>query len=166
MADKPATKEPGMPKADFIMGLILMAFSLLIVIESLGLPRFEKDWGGFYAAPGFVPLILGITLFAMSLALFVRAVKKRGYRIIPDREALDNFMRSKPVRRWCLAIIYAFGFFFILGHIYFYLAAFLVLFAYMATFGEQSKTVSLTISVVASAMIYLVFTKIFLVPLP
>ena len=159
-------KDKGMPKADFIMGLVLMTISLIIVVESLKLPRFEKDWGGFYAAPGFVPLILGITLFAMSLALFVRAVKKQGYRIIPDREALDNFMRSKPVHRWCLAMIYAFGFFFILGHIYFYLAAFLVLFAYMATFGEQSRIISLIISIIASAMIYFVFTKIFLVPLP
>ena len=41
-----------MPKADFIMGLILMVLSLLVVLESLRLPRFEKDWGGFYAAPG------------------------------------------------------------------------------------------------------------------
>ena len=78
-------KDPGMPKADFIMGLILMACSLLIVVESLKIPRFEKDWGGFYAAPGFVPLILGITLFVMSLALFVRAVKKQGYRITSTR---------------------------------------------------------------------------------
>ncbi len=68
-------KNEGMPKADFMMGLVLMAFSLLIIIESLKIPRFEKDWGGFYAAPGFVPLILGITLFTMSLALLVRAVK-------------------------------------------------------------------------------------------
>ena len=79
-------KDKGMPKADFIMGLILMACSLLIVVESLKIPRFKKDWGGFYAAPGFVPLILGITLFVMSLALFVRAVKKQGYKIIPGRE--------------------------------------------------------------------------------
>ena len=159
-------KEKGMPKADFIMGLVLMACSIWIVVESLKIPRFEKDWGGFYAAPGFVPLILGITLFVMSLALFVRSIKQQGYRIIPDREMLGNFVRSKPVHRWCLAMIYAFGFFFLLGHIYFYLAAFLVLFAYMATFGEQKRSVSLLISLVASAMIYLVFTKIFLVPLP
>ena len=159
-------KDQGMPKADFIMGLILMAGSLLIVVESLKLPRFEKDWGGFYAAPGFVPLILGITLLVMSLALFVRAVKKHGYRIIPGRDQLRDFVRSKPVHRWCLAMVYAFGFFFVLGHIYFYLAAFLVLFAFMATFGEQKVYISLIISVVASAMIYLVFTKIFLVPLP
>ena len=159
-------KDQGMPKADLIMGLILMACSLLVVVESLKIPRFEKDWGGFYAAPGFVPLILGITLFVMSLALFVRAVKKQGFRIIPDRETLGKFMRSGRVHRWCLAILYAFGFFFLLGHIYFYLAAFLVLFAYMATFGEQKRSVSLIISIVASAMIYLVFTKIFLVPLP
>jgi len=159
-------KDQGMPKADFIMGLILMACSLLIVVESLKIPRFEKDWGGFYAAPGFVPLILGITLFVMSLTLFVRAVKKQGYRIIPGRETLSNFVRSGRVHRWCLAMIYAFGFFFLLGHIYFYLAAFLVLFAYMATFGEQKRSISLIISIVASAAIYLVFTKIFLVPLP
>ena len=159
-------KDQGMPKADFIMGLILMACSLLIVVESLKIPRFEKDWGGLYAAPGFVPLILGITLFVMSLALFIRAVKKQGYRIIPSRETLSNFVRSGHVHRWCLAMIYAFGFFFLLGHIYFYLAAFLVLFAYMATFGEQKRSISLTISIVASAAIYLVFTKIFLVPLP
>ena len=159
-------KDEGMPKADFVMGLILMACSLVIVVESLKIPRFEKDWGGFYAAPGFVPLILGITLFAMSLALFIRALKMKGYRIIPDRDAFRDFVRSKPVHRWCLAILYAFSFFFLLGHIYFYLAAFLVLFAFMATFGEQKRWVSLIISLIASAAIYLVFTKIFLVPLP
>ena len=156
----------GMPKADFVMGLILMAFSLLIIIESLKIPRFEKDWGGFYAAPGFVPLILGITLFGMSLALFVRAVKMRGYRIIPDRAAMRDFVQSKLVHRWCLAMLYAFGFFFLLGHIYFYLAAFLVLFAYMATFGEQKRSFSLVIALAAAGLIYLVFTKLFLVPLP
>jgi hypothetical protein len=130
------------------------------------MPRFEKDWGGFYAAPGFVPLILGITLFVMSLALFVRAVKMRGYRIIPDRQAVSGFVRSRAVHRWCLAMIYAFGFFFLLGHIYFYVATFLVLFAYMATFGEQKRSFSLIISLIASGLIYLVFTKLFLVPLP
>ncbi len=159
-------KNEGMPKADFIMGLVLMAFSLLVLIESLKIPRFEKDWGGFYAAPGFVPLILGITLFTMSLALLVRAVKMKGYNIIPDRETLGNFVRSKPVHRWCLAMVYAFSFFFLLGHLYFYLVAFLVLFAFMATFGAHSRLTSLIISLVASGMIYLVFTKIFLVPLP
>ena len=148
------------------MGLILMACSLVIVVESLKIPHFEKDWGGFYAAPGFVPLILGITLFVMSLVLFVRAVKLQGYRIIPDREAVSGFMRSRPVHRWCLAMIYAFGFFFLLGHVYFYLATFLVLFAYMATFGEQKLWVGLTVSLIASGSIYLVFTKIFLVALP
>jgi hypothetical protein len=96
----------------------------------------------------------------------VRAVKKQGFRIIPGRETLDKFMRSGRVHRWCLAMLYAFGFFFMLGHIYFYLAAFLVLFAYMATFGEQKRSISLVISIVASAVIYLVFTKFFLVPLP
>ncbi len=159
-------KGKGMPKADFVMGLILMVCSLAIVVESIKIPRFEKDWGGFYAAPGFVPLILGITLFVMSLALFVRAVRMQGYRIIPGRKTLSDFVRSRPVHRWCLAMIYAFGFFFLLGHVYFYLATFLVLFAYMATFGEQKIWIGLIVSLIASGFIYLVFTRVFLVALP
>ena len=155
-----------MPKADFIMGLILMAFGLLAVFESLKIPTFKKDWGGFYAAPGFVPLILGITIFGMSLALFIRAIRRQGYKIIPGREGIHRFGRSKPVHRWCLAMAYAFGFFFVLGHVYFYLAAFLVLFAFMITFSEQKLWQVLIISLAASGLIYVVFTKIFLVPLP
>ena len=155
-----------MPKADFIMGLILMGFALFVVVESLRLPRFEKDWGGFYAAPGFVPLILGITIFGMSLALIVRAVRRQGYRIIPTKERVAAFLRSKPAQRWCLAMAYAFGFFFLLGHVYFYTAAFLLLFAFMFTFGNQKLWQVTVISLVASGLIYFVFTKIFLVPLP
>jgi putative tricarboxylic transport membrane protein len=156
----------GMPKADFIMGLILMGFGLFVVVESLRLPRFEKDWGGFYAAPGFVPLILGITIFGMSLALFVRAVRRQGYRIIPEKDRAVAFLRSKPAQRWCLAMAYAFGFFFLLGHVYFYIAAFLLLFAFMYTFGNQKLWQVTIISLAASGLIYYIFTKIFLVPLP
>jgi len=160
-------KRPGMPRADFIMGLILMVFGLLAVQESLRLPTYEKDWGGFYAAPGFVPLILGLVIFGMSLAMFIRAVRSGGARgVIPSREAFQAFLRSKPVHRWCLAMLYAWGFFFILGRVYFYLAAFLVLFAFMATFSRQKIYFSLLISIVSSGGIYLIFTKIFLVPLP
>ncbi len=159
-------KKPGMPRADFIMGLILMIFSLAAIHQSVRIPTYEKDWGGFYAAPGFVPLILGLVTLAMSVALFVRAVRSGGYRVVPSREAFIGFIKSKPTRRWLLAMAYTFGFFFILGHVYFYLAAFLVLFAFMATFGEHKLYVSLIISIAASAAVYLVFTKIFLVPLP
>jgi hypothetical protein len=160
-------KKPGMPRADFIMGLILMVFGLAAIHQSVKLPTFKKDWGGFYAAPGFVPLILGLVIFAMSLAMFIRAVRSGGVQgVIPTRESFRNFLKAKPVHRWCLAMLYAWGFFFILGKVYFYLAAFLVLFAFMATFSEKKIYISLLISVVTSAAIYLVFTKIFLVPLP
>ena len=155
-----------MPRADFIMGLILMLFSLAAIHQSLQIPTYEKDWGGFYAAPGFVPLILGLVTLAMSVALFVRAVRGGGYRIMPTREAFLGFVKAKTTRRWLLAMAYTFGFFLILGHVYFYLAAFLVLFAFMATFGEHKLYLSFIISVLASGAIYLIFTKIFLVPLP
>ena len=48
-------KDKGMPKADFVMGLILMACSLVIVVESLKIPHFEKDWGGGVDTQGVLP---------------------------------------------------------------------------------------------------------------
>jgi hypothetical protein len=166
-AEKPtAGKDKRMPKADFVMGLVLMALGAAAAVESLRIPRFEKDWGGFYAAPGFVPLILGTAIFGMSLALFIRSLGAGGHRIAPHRDALRGFLRSGAVHRWCLTILYAFSFFFLLGHVDFALAAFLVLFAFMVTFGEQKLLTVLLISLLSAGLIYLVFTKIFLVPLP
>ncbi len=159
-------KKPGMPRADFIMGIILMLFGVVVVHQSLRLPTFEKDWGGFYAAPGFVPLILGVVIFGLSLILFIRALRAGGHRVIPSQEKLREFVKSPAVHRWCLAMIYSWGFFFILGHVYFFVAAFLVLFAYLATFSKQKLWISAVIAVGASGAIYLIFSKIFLVPLP
>lgn len=155
-----------MPKADFIMGLILMVFSLLVVLESLRMPRFEKDWGGFYAAPGFVTMIFGISIFGMSLFLWLRALKNKGYEIRLTREKLRAFIRSKAVHRWCLTVSYAFGYFFLLGHLSFYFLTFLYLFGFMLTFRRRRWASALIISIVTSATIFLVFTRVFLVPLP
>jgi hypothetical protein len=160
------TAGKGMPKADFVMGVILMLFSLLIVVESLRMPTFEKDWGGFYAAPGFVPLILGISLFGMSLFLCLRAVRKHGHKIGATRERLKGLVRAKPAQRWCLTVCYAFGYFFVLGHIHFAVATFLALFAFMATFSRQKIHYLAVISALVSAAVYLVFSRLFLVPLP
>jgi hypothetical protein len=156
----------GMPRADFVMGLILMAFSVFIIRESLRMPTFEKDWGGFYAAPGFVPMIFGGIIFLMSLFLWIRAMRNKGYEMGITRDKVRSFLRSKTVHRWCLAIAYAFLFFIFLGRIYFYLAAFLVLLAFMVTFGKEKLLNVLIISIVTSVAIYFVFTRIFLVPLP
>ena len=156
----------GMPRADFVMGLILMAFSVFIIRESLRMPTFEKDWGGFYAAPGFVPMIFGGIIFLMSLFLWIRAMRNKGYEMGITRDKVRSFLRSKTVHRWCLAICYSFFFFFLLGRIYFYLAAFLVLLLFMVTFGKEKLLNVLIISIVTSVAIYFVFTRIFLVPLP
>ena len=159
-------KKTGMPRADFIMGVILMLFGAVGVHQSLALPTFEKDWGGFYAAPGFVPLILALVIIGLSLLLFLRAVRAGGYRIIPSRETFQAFVKAPTTRRWCLAMLYSWGFFFILGEVYFPLAAFLVLFAYLATFSTLKLPYAVLVAIGAAGAVYLVFSKIFLVPLP
>ena len=143
-----------------------LATSTTALAESLRMPTFEKDWGGYYAAPGFVPMIFGGIIFLMSLFLWIRAMRNKGYEMGINRDKVRGFLRSKTVHRWCLAICYSFFFFFLLGRVYFYLAAFIVLFLFMVTFGKEKLLHVLIISIVTSGAIYFVFTRIFLVPLP
>ena len=156
----------GMPRADFVMGLILMAFSIFIIVDAAQMPSFEKDWGGVYAAPGFVPILFGIAIFGMSMAMWIRALKNNGHRIRITREKLDLFARSGAVHRWCLVMLYAFGYFFLVGRLSFYILTFVFLFGFMLTFGKRKWLQALIVSAVTSATIFLVFTRIFLVPLP
>ncbi len=159
-------EQKDMPRADFIMGIILMAFTLFIVVESVKMPRFEQDWGAFYAGPGFVTMIFGLCTFGMSLYLWWRALKNKGYRIRVTKEMVVAFIRSRAVHRWCLIMGYAFGYFFLLGYLSFYVLTFLFLLGFIWTFGKRKLVGPLIISLLTSITIYLVFTRIFLVPLP
>lgn len=155
-----------MAKADFVTSVFLILFSLLIMIYPLfKFPRFQ-EWGGIYSNPGFVPFLLGFTLFLMSGYLMIRSLKRQGHLVRISPEGLRRFFRSPVVIRLFICFGLFAVYYFLLGRISFILNTALYLFSSIMIFGRGKWYVALVISVAISFAVYLIFIKIFLVPLP
>ena len=155
-----------MAKADFVTSAFLIFFSLLIMTYTLfRFPRFP-EWGGIYSNPGFVPFLLGLTLFAMSTYLLIRSLRRGGYRIRISREGLSLFFRSQVVIRFFTCFGLFVLYYTLLGRIPFIINTALYLFSSIMIFGRGKWYIALIISVAASIAVYLIFIRIFLVPLP
>ncbi|MHC4541018.1 MAG: hypothetical protein ACYS74_14745, partial [Planctomycetota bacterium] len=63
---------------DFLLGLVLLAFSLFVMIESLRMP--VRGPSGFLMSPGFAPCLLGTALFSLSAGYTIGACLKGGAR--------------------------------------------------------------------------------------
>ncbi|MBE0584234.1 MAG: tripartite tricarboxylate transporter TctB family protein, partial [Desulfofustis sp.] len=158
--------------------IVLIAFSLSVVVLSYTMPRLERRGIDPFSAPGVVPGLIGLILLCLALILFVRSVRRGGYRLF-DRgsAAADQPDRHGRVTRVLLtlgvSLVYAAGF---LGRLNYSVATALYIFAFICLFeyrrGQglwaQRRTCffALLQAVLASLLITLVFQKLFLVDLP
>jgi hypothetical protein len=155
-----------MAKADFITSVFLILFSLLIMTYTLfRFPRYP-EWGGIYSNPGFVPFLLGLTLFSMSSYLLIRSLKRQGYLIRISREGLGHFFHSPIVIRFFICFGFFILYYTLLGRIPFIINTAIYLFLSIITFGRGKWYIAFIISVATSIAVYLIFIRIFLVPLP
>ncbi len=154
-----------MAKADFVTSIVMILASLFIMAATLRFPRFP-EWGGIYANPGFTPFLLTLILVAMSFYLLGRAVKRGGHRVRVTGEEMVAFFRSALVRRYLVCLGLFILYYVLLGSIPFIVDTSLYLFLSILIFGGARWMMALVISVAASFMVYLVFLRIFLVPLP
>lgn len=74
--DSKNKKDQESAAGDFIIGLILLALSVFVALESLRMP--EKGRWGFFMGPGFLPLILAIVLLCLTLFLLISSITLRG----------------------------------------------------------------------------------------
>ncbi|MGQ9645055.1 MAG: tripartite tricarboxylate transporter TctB family protein [Thermodesulfobacteriota bacterium] len=161
-----SVEEKRMAKADFVTSIFLIFFSLLIMAYVLfRFPRFP-EWGGIYSNPGFVPFLLGLTLLSMSGYLLIRSLKRRGYSIRISGEGLLLFFRSQVVIRFFMCFGLFVIYYILLGRIPFIINTALYLFASIMIFGRGKWYIAFMISVSVSIAVYLIFIRIFLVPLP
>ena len=155
-----------MAKADFITSILLILTSLFIMIYTLfGFPRFP-EWGPLYANPGFTPFLLGLVLFLMSIYLLARSLKDQGQQVRTTMEAVKTFLRQQKVLRFLICLALFVLYYVLLGHIPFVVDTALYLFLSFLIFGRGKWFVALLIAVAGSLTISLVFSRIFLVPLP
>jgi hypothetical protein len=157
--------EKQMAKADFITAIVMIGAGIIILAFTLSFPRFA-EWGGIYSNPGFTPFLLVLALVGMYIYLLFRSLKRGGNQIRITGERVGKFFRTPMVKRYfiCLGLFVLYYLF--LGRIPFILDTSLYLFFSILIFGGGKWLKALVISVATSFAVYLVFLRIFLVPLP
>jgi hypothetical protein len=184
-----------MHRADLIIGLILVAFGVLVVSEAANMPRYANIGANPVTAPGLVPGILGGILaflglvMALRAALALRAGRSSGAPLEPTEVfGVDATIDAVPpsyvpepphASRRRLAIMFTMSLLFAavaVGRLPFWLATFLFVFITVTLLelprfsGKRDAAVRLTFAlVIAGAVAYAipyVFERIFLVRLP
>jgi hypothetical protein len=159
-------EEKRLAKADFVTSIFLIFFSLLIMIYTVfKFPRYQ-EWGGIYSNPGYVPFLLGLALFLMSSYLLIRSLRRQGHLVRISREGLALFFRSAVAIRFFICFGLFILYYALLGRIPFIINTALYLFLSIMIFGRGKWYIALIISAATSLAVYLIFIKIFLVPLP
>jgi hypothetical protein len=171
----PGGRAAGMPKADFVTGLVLVALGIATVVASLEMPRFEERHVNPYTAPGLVPGALGAIILALGAVLVGRAARAGGWRLRAT-DATGSF-KDPGLGRLALAValclIYAGG---LVGTLPFWLAtlvfvtAFVILFEWPLATNRADRLRRLVfapaLAAVISAAVTLLFQYVFLVRLP
>ena len=67
-----------MVKADFLSAVFFVLLGLGVLLESLGMPRFEGRQANPYSVPGLVPGFIGAALFILGGILLVRSIRQGG----------------------------------------------------------------------------------------
>jgi hypothetical protein len=170
-------KQENMPKADFVVSILLMCFGVWIVIHSLQMPRFKEVGANPFSVPGIVPGILGIVIFILSLVVFIRSLTHKGFRLGLNLQTLKNFFQDTSLQRMlltiCICIIYGI---FMVGSMNYYLATFIFVLVFLILFQfldaenvtGRGKLLVLSIlqAVLVAGIVGAVFRYLFLVDLP
>lgn len=170
-------KPENMPKADFIVSILLMCFGIWVVVHSLQMPRFQELGADPLSVPGIVPGILGSIIFLLSLTVFIRAVRRNGYRLGISRQLLTDLMHDAGIRRMLLTtiicMIYGLA---MIGNMNYYLATFLFVLFFLllfqfrpgegATAGRKLLLISVVQAALTAGIVGAVFRYLFLVDLP
>ena len=164
----------GMPRADFVTSLVLIAFGAAMLWVSLEMPRFEQRNINPYSIPGIVPGVLAVVNLLLAAILLLRSLVRGGYRFGGGdwRAAVSSDGSKRLATAFCLTVAYAVG---LIGVVPFWLATFVFVAVFILVFEWPMVAAKRRWILLASAMIQgvlvsaavaLVFQELFLVTLP
>jgi putative tricarboxylic transport membrane protein len=144
-------------RAEKVTSLLLILFALFIGFESRKYPVGAIDNPG----PGFLPLLLGVAMAVMAVALAVTVWKNGNDEIRrpfwPEREGLSKVALTFVVILLFTALLE------ITGYMVNIFSLFLVL---LRPIGRQKWIWSISIALGATLVCYLLFDKWLMIPLP
>ncbi|MCD6343595.1 MAG: tripartite tricarboxylate transporter TctB family protein [Spirochaetaceae bacterium] len=170
-------KESNMPKADFLMSILLIVFGITVLVTSINMPRFEEMDANPYSVPGVVPGFLGVIIGFMGLVLLIRSLIRKGYKLGITGQTVKNWAKEDSTRRLLLTLgltlLYALVF---IGFLPYAVGTVLFIFAFIVVFEykngiplrEQKRMIwkAVLTSVISGISIWVVFRYLFLVNLP
>jgi len=164
-------------RADFVAALIWIALGLAIVAGALAMDRLERFGAKAYTAPGLVPGILGALIAFLGGVLLLRSVRRGAMatfseRWLPTPEGRSTLARTALAT--ALSLVYTLV---LVGHgLRFWLVTVVFVFVFMLLFylperrarGETLRGVVLSavVAIATSAVVTLMFERVFLVRMP
>jgi putative tricarboxylic transport membrane protein len=147
-----------MRKADIACAVILLCIGLLVMVESI---RLEIGWGMEGPRAGFYPFVLSLGMVVGSFIVLVQAFQRKG--VSASREPFIPRTAIAPVLK---CVVPAALMVFLTEYIGLYVAAGLYLAVYMRWIGRHRWGTVLVLSIAIPLASYIVFDKLFLIPMP
>jgi putative tricarboxylic transport membrane protein len=168
--------EKSMVKADFVTSVVLMVMGIAILIMSIQMPTMADRNQSVYSAPGVVPGFIGAMISILSFAMLVRALKNKALVEFRAGAIPKGSLSTESTKRILITIVLCLLYAFLLGKIWFGIPTFAFIFVFILVFEYDHKKpisaqarkllVAALIAVLTTAIVMLVFQKLFLVNLP
>lgn len=150
------TEERPSARVDFVAALAWMALAAAILVASFTMDRLERLGAKLYSAPGLVPGLLGLVLFALGALLAVRALRAGALRDASVNPYLRQGWGSTALVL-ALFLGYALG---LVGRVPFWLATFIFVTAFIVLF-EYPARLQMALAPVYGALTSLAVTWLF-----
>lgn len=163
---------------DTVFSILMFLLGGYVVIEGVrmfrkaAMPPYRIQ--NFSISPAMLPVVLGCVLIALSIILFVKSFAgEKGFgkifiaRMVTFKDAFFVAIKTEGVRKMIIGVIMMavliFGF---MGRIPFVIGGIIFMFALMMYLRASKWWICLLCSIGSMALIYLLFSVIFRIPLP
>lgn len=148
-----------MKKLDYISGLVLLGFAVILLFAALRLPLMSQ----FGPGSGFFPVILSVLLALLSPIIIIQAWWKN--RHVKTSEETPKILGPEKKKYFIyLGLFFAFGLFF--EKLGYFLSMVLFLGFILKYVEKQSWKTTCGIIIVSGLVSYFLFVKFLAVPLP
>lgn len=143
---------------EIIVALIFLAGSALVIYDSVQLGFGWQE--GIGPASGYFPFYIAVAMGLASLITLVQALRGR------TEDAEETFVSRRAFGRVLAVLVPTIAFIGLIGYLGLYVAAALFIMGFMLFFGRANPLKALTVGVGVPFVLFMMFEKWFLVPLP
>jgi len=147
-----------MRRADIYVGLFLMAIGLLVLGDAI---RLGFGWGMSGPEAGFFPFYMGL-----GIVLCTFFIVRRGIKILKKEGMGKPLIAKGGLTQILWVLVPAAGMVLLTELIGLHLATVLYLAFYMGVVGKMHWGKVILLSILVPLVVYIVFDKLFLIPLP